>query len=127
MITKRFQAWRISPNRANEFRRTHRSCARRTPMLMQRVLGFGDPGAMYIDMPCRKKRKLFKRTDLARCRPAARTSPSLGPFQSGPLHCVRVADFREFFSNARPYPRGRVPCSVATHRLLAMGYMEWPF
>lgn len=129
MITNRFQAWRITKYRANEFRRTRRARALPRPMLMRRVLGLGDETAgLYFDRPSKKTRKRFKRGDLVRCRPAARTAPFIGSFHSGPLHCARsVTSLREFYSDDRPYPRGRPPCAVAVHRLETMRYIELPF
>lgn len=129
MITKRFQAWLISKCRVNEFRRTRRAQALPRPMLMSRVVGLGDETtSLYLDMPSKKTRKRFKRVDLVRCRPAARTAPFGGTFHSGPLHCVpAVTSLREFYSDDRPYPRGRPPCAVAAHRLEAMGYSALPF
>lgn len=98
-------------------------------MLMRRVLGLGDEsGNLYIDMPSKKTRKRFKRGELKRCRPAARTAPSTGTFHTGPLRCIKpFATMRDFYSPDRPYPRGRPPCSVAVHRLEAMQYIEFPF
>lgn len=129
MITKRFQAWRTTKYRANEFRITKRARALPRPMLMRRFVGLGDETAgLYIDMPSKKTRKRFKRYELNRCRPASRTAPFIGSFHGGPLRCVRsMTCVREFYSDARPYPRGRAPCSLAVHRLEAMRYIELPF
>lgn len=100
-------------------------------MLMHRQAGPDQDycaGVLYLDMPTRPRFKRFRRQELVRCRPTARTTPFYGSFHSGPLQCVCKADsVREFFSEARPYPRGRPPCAPAAHWLAAMGYAELPW
>lgn len=131
MITKRFQAWRIASTRAWEFHRTYRPAARPTPMLLCRTLGRCDDfhrGVYYLAMPAAKTRRRFRRGDLVHCRPKARGAPFLGPFRCGPVQCVQTLDNpNEFYSDARPYPRGRPPCAPAAHWLAANGYLEIPF
>lgn len=129
MIIKRFQGWHISASRANEFHRTRRAQGRPRAMLFRRFTSLGDESAwLYLDMPSKKTRKRFKRRELKRCRPASKTSPFIGSFHSGSLRCVQsMACVREFYSDARPYPRGRAPCALAVHRLEAMRYSELPF
>lgn len=129
MITKRFQPWRISSHRAREFRRTKRHRATPLPMLFSRFDSTGEETPwLYLDLPSRKTRRRFNRSRLARCRPASRTAPFIGTFHSGLLRCVRsITCVREFYRDDRPHPRGRAPCSVAAHRLIAMGCCELPF
>lgn len=79
-------------------------------------------------------RPRFKRGHLMRCRPPHRY-PTPNIIHGTTLRCRRRTDGEDlhhfaadsFFSEARPYPRGRPIASVPGHILRRMGYREMPF
>ncbi len=131
MLIRRFQAWRISPERAGEFSRHH---ARKSgPFLtvrpLQREWTCGDVDNLHLCAFAKERRKTFPESRTP-SRPAARVGIACSPYREGALRCISKAGNPAplYFTTLDPRKHvGHPPCSLAPHRLRAYGYAAIPF
>lgn len=133
MLTRRFQPWKISPNRSGEFHRTRRKKGH--GRFLHHIWCEDEEGNEHSHLALQRwtkyRRPKFKRLNLIRCRPEARLGAAFGNVCKGPYQCTpyRPGNRAEFLRGypALRSPRGNPLCSPAGHRLEAMGYEKFPF